>query len=227
MFNFFKKKPVGKPLDAPTEKTTLEAGELIKTNDDATFYKVTKPLNPFLEHGLHNSTLQIMFAEVYVQHDSSQIKKKECHEYEWFSQKVYFWNIKEKFEKKSLPADYKNFEPKYFILVGENQNISCSSEKVMPWFGFEGLGTRFYCEHNHQKLEVSELVNLGYFQQIKFVELNEINHEILKNREKCFYWIPDSSVTFKNNDFYLNNSKVTIDFIYSVGLLLIAERQSV
>jgi len=142
---------------------------------------------------------------------------------EWQNQIIYFWKATEKFEKKSLPANFKTFGQHYFVINKMPKELSVSTVTAIPWFGMEGGGKKFFFLKDGQDVSLKYLTEIGVLQYVKLINLTANNSTVLTDRNNYCFVMDENLVTFKNNNFIYKNKAVSIAKAYEVGGLKIIE----
>lgn len=130
----------------------------------------------------------------------------------------FFWTDNESFEKKSLPDYFQDFEKRKFIVKNLPKEISIAQGKAMPWFGKPGGGDKHFFKFNNNTITISEIQKLNLISYFEYLELDESNISILKDRDNYIYKL-DYSVVYENQEFYYGGIKTSLSELYHRKLL--------
>ena len=130
----------------------------------------------------------------------------------------FFWTENESFEKKSLPDYFQDFEKRTFIINNLPEEISIAQGKAIPWFGKPGGGDKYFFRFNDDTITISEIQKLNLISYFEYLELNEKNISILKDRNNYIFKL-DDSVVYENQEFYYDGIKTPLSELYHRELL--------
>ncbi len=115
--------------------------------------------------------LPLLNSQIFMHYDSGIKQKKDLQDQEWVNQHVFFWTAFEPFEKKSLPAQFKEYTHRYFILRKELPKlINIGVGQAMPWFGMPGNGDKYFLSSNNTQMPIKRLIDTGHFQYIELLD---------------------------------------------------------
>ena len=173
-----------------------------------------------LDELIEKSTIQIMTHQLFMHHIQSNLEFKP-NDQNWKNQEIYFWNADEKFEKKSLPPEFKSYEEHYFIVNEIPKELQLNSGSVMPWFGMEGNGTKFFFSLKNAEIPLRELAKKRVIQYVEISELSAENAAILKDRENYFWLMNTKVIEYENNSFQHKGKAISISHAFKIGGLQI------
>ncbi|GAB3636089.1 hypothetical protein GCM10027422_16790 [Hymenobacter arcticus] len=218
---FFAKLFDCKQPDANSEKTTetgrLEAGDSFVSAGDNYGFKISRPLTAAQKESVGKSTILLQASQLYMHYWTDKLVCQDPNDQEWQNKVMFFWRAEELFPKKSLPPVFETFAVKNFLFTGDTSRISLQVAQAMPWFGMPGLGEKYVCEIDSQKITIPELNKIGLVEYVEQVELTNENLGVLTDREAYFFLIDDRITPFQNGNFYLRGEVVAIDVAYSIG----------
>lgn len=202
-----------------TENKTvkLQKGDQFISTGDNVGFKIIRSLTDQQRELIDKSTIQLRTGQLFMHYWTDNLVCTDRNDPEWQNKVMFFWKAEESFPKKSLPSHFENMKVKYFLLAGDTSKVSFQVGQAMPWFGMPGLGEKYACEINGEKVTVPELNQLGLVDYIEMVELTETNFDILTKRGKYFFLIDDRITPFHNGSFYLQSKPISIDMAYSIG----------
>jgi len=216
LFGKKEQKPV--PKDDPyTQAMQMEPGDTLISSGGNTGYKALRELTDEQRQKIEQSTLQLMASQLYMHYYTPNLVCNNPDDPDWQNKVMFFWKAEEPFPKKSLPPEFETYLEKTFVFTGDTSDISVNVGKAMPWFGQPGLGEKFFCERNAQKITVPELHDLGIVEYLEPVELTDRNLNILTNMGEYFFLVDDRITPFREGNFYLDGRPISIDMAYSIG----------
>ena len=211
---FGKKQPEDKKT---TDNIQLKKNDKFISIGDNTGYKIIRDLTEEQKEKIEKSTILLRTGQLYMHYWTDNLICTDRDNPEWQNKVMYFWKAEEPFPKKSLPPHFEAFEKKYFLFGEDTSNISVEVGQAMPWFGMPGLGEKYICEINGEKVTIPELNKLGKVDYIEQIDLTNDNLEILTDKENYFFLIDERLTPFKNGNFYLNEKPIPISLAYSIG----------
>ena len=120
------------------------------------------------------------------------------------NQYVFFWSSTEKFEKKSLLPEFKDYQSKYFVIMKQSNLIKLSKMKVMPWFGMPGDGEKYFFSSNNTYLPLDRLFKAGH---LKYIKLLNKKHHIFYDLNNIYAVLDDKyKVEFPDKEIALNQA---------------------
>lgn len=179
---------------------------------DSTSSKETANLVELIE----KSTLQIMTHQLFMHHRKSDLLD-DPKDPAWQNQAIYFWHANEKFERKSLPPEFRAFEKHYFVVNGVPQGLQLNRAKAIPWFGMEGNGDKFFFVFNGQDIPLKELAAKNIIQYVLLPELSLENAAILNDRTNYFWLMDTEMIGFQNNNFQHKGKDISMTKAYELG----------
>ena len=163
----------------------------------------------------------IMDPEILMHYyDPKTVKNKQ--DPSWQNQGIYFWSNTEKFEKKSLPDHFLQFEKKTFLFEKGSEYVRIQSAKAIPWFGKPGGGIKNYFTFNNEQITIEEALDLKNIRYIKFVELTKDNLSILQDKAN-YVFVTDKNLSFKNTLPFYNEKPTSMAELYKTGRIKIVE----
>jgi hypothetical protein len=219
----------GKKTNADTSQQATETVQLqkddtfISTGDNIGF-KVVRPLTDEQKDKIDKSTILLRTGQLYMHYWTDGLICTDRNDPEWLNKVMYFWKAEEPFPKKALPPEFETFKTKHFLFGGDTSNIFLQVGQAMPWFGMPGLGEKYVCEMDGQKVTIPELNELGLVQYLEQVKLTADNLDVLTNREDYFFLIDNRITSFQNGSFYLKGKPISIDLAYSIGGIHIVKK---
>ncbi len=171
---------------------------------------------------INESILTFSLGVNFLMHYFNQKSIKNKQDPAWQNQGIFFWSIDEKFDNKSLPDDFLNYEEKYFMLNKLPEYIEIKSTRVIPWFGKEGGGTKHMFTYNNDAITIEEAFELKCLGYIEFIQLNQDNLSILQDRDN-YIFIADNHLSFNDSLPYYKNKVTSLSELYHSGKLKIAK----
>ncbi len=179
-------------------------------------------IDDVIDHALNASTLQFITHDLFMHYFDKQTKV-DPKDPSWLNQGVYFWRYDERFEKKSLPIEFKTFSKYTFYIKYIPEIFRISKSSVIPWFGMEGNGERFAFTKDDQFIALSHLFEVGVLQYFKFVSLDKENLSILQERAHYVFHFSPHVLTYKSGVFYYNEEQISVSAAYKRNLLTILQ----
>ena len=195
----------------------LQKGDQFISTGDNVGFKIIRPLTEQQKEQIDKSTISLRTGQLFMHYWTDGLVCTDRNDPEWQNKVMFFWKAEEPFPKKSLPPHFENMKIKYFLLAGDTSKVSFQVGQAIPWFGMPGLGEKHASEINGEKVTVPELNKLGLVEYVEFVELADINSDILTNRDEYFFLIDERITSFHNGILYLQDKQISIDMAYSIG----------
>ena len=189
--------------------------------------KIIKPISKEIAEKIRNSNIPILVSELYMHYWTENLTPSNPNDQNWQNQALFFWKAEEPFSKKSLPPVFENYQKKFFVFSTVPDNIIMHSGEVIPWFGMPGKGIKHYCEVNNKKVSFSQMSKDNVIQYILPVKLSESNLNILTDRENYVFICDQRFVTYKNNQFQVNEKIIPIELAYSIGGIHIVKKEQI
>jgi hypothetical protein len=213
----FGKKEVKTQSQEGTDTLRLQKGDVFIATGDHSGYKVIRQLTNEQRERIGKSTIQLMATQLYMHYWTDNLICEDPNDQEWQNKVMFFWKAEEPFPKKSLPPIFETFKTRNFVFVSNTLSISLQVGEAMPWFGMPGLGEKYACLINGQKITIPELNKLGAVEYVELVGLTANNLDILTNREQYFFLVDNRITPFQDGNFYLDGQPIPIDVAYSIG----------
>jgi len=175
-----------------------------------------------LVDALNSSTLQFMTHKLMM-HYYDKGTAVDPNDPAWLNQGVFFWNIDEKFERKSLPPEFKTYSKFPFFIKQIPEDIKISKSQAIPWFGMEGNGDKYCFVKEEKMLPIANANALGAIHYFKFKELTESNIDILQKRELYMLHFKEDSLKYDRGLFYVGTKQISIAKAYEEGLFKILQ----
>ncbi|MBO9202077.1 MULTISPECIES: glycohydrolase toxin TNT-related protein [Niastella] len=200
--------------------------EAEKTIDNDLGYGFIRKVTNEQRERLTQSTIPLMATQLYMHYWTDNLVCEDPNDQEWQNKVLFFWKAEEPFPKKSLPPVFETFASRNFVFVGDTSNISLQVGQAMPWFGMPGLGDKYACVVNGQKITIPELYKLGVVEYVEPVALTTDNLDILTNQDRYFFLIDDSITPFQGHSFYHKGKPIPIGVAYCMGGISILEKKN-
>ena len=215
---FGKKQTVDNSKDfTESDTVVLQKGDTFISTGDNYGYKIIRQLTEEQRKQIEKSTILLNTGQLYMHYWTDNLVCTDRNDQEWRNKVMYFWKAEEPFPKKSLPQEFEAFKTKHFLFDGDTSKISLLVGQAAPWFGMPGLGEKFSCEINGEKVTIPELNKLDLVEYIEHVELTNENFDILTNKDEYFFLVDERITPFQNGNFYLKDNIIPIDMAYSIG----------
>jgi hypothetical protein len=215
---FGKKQTVDNSKDfTESDTVVLQKGDTFISIGDNYGYKIIRQLTEEQRKQIEKSTILLNTGQLYMHYWTDNLVCTDRNDQEWRNKVMYFWKAEEPFPKKSLPQEFETFKTKNFLFEGDTSKISLLVGQAAPWFGMPGLGEKFSCEINGEKVTIPELNKLDLVEYIEHVELTNENFDILTNKDEYFFLVDERITPFQNGNFYLKENIIPIDMAYSIG----------
>ncbi len=183
--------------------------------------KESEQNNPKIDWHINESLLTFNTGDTYMHYFNKETEKNP-QDPAWQNQGIYFWSNNEKFEKKSLPDEFLQFEKRTFLIHQIPEYISVAMGKAMPWFGKPGGGDKYFFRYENNPISLEEAKKLNAILYFKFIEITEDNISVLNDRDNYIFHL-HKSVVYKEKEFYLENSKTSLSKLYHMGLLKVMQ----
>ncbi len=141
----------------------------------------------------------------------------------WQNQALYFWTKEEPFEKKSLPAEFKNYPTHFFIFNQVPSDLKLSAGEVMPWFGMPGKGTKYFVSSQGSPVPIKQLMEKGVLKKVDLVTLTNNNSSVLQDKQNHFFIMDQKQLQFQNGKFIHNNADILFSDAFEKGLLTLVK----
>jgi hypothetical protein len=187
-----------------------------ETQENSKHSEIRMDLSELIE----KSTIQIMTHQLFMHHQKNDLIDNP-NDPAWKNQAIYFWKGNEKFERKSLPPEFREYEKHYFIVNGVPKELQLNHGKAMPWFGMEGNGDKYFFSFNGAEVRLKELAVRNIIQYVQTPQLNMENVSILNDRENYFWLMDTEMIGYENNSFQYNGNPISISKAYELGGLRI------
>ncbi len=206
------------------ETVKLKKGDKFVSTGDNVGFKIIRDLSDEQKEKIEKSTILLRTGQLFMHYWTDNLICTDRNDPEWQHKVMFFWKAEEPFPKKSLPPIFETFNSKYFLFQGDTSKIVFQVGQATPWFGMPGLGEKYVCEINDEKVAIPELYKLGFIEYIEQVELTNNNFDILTDKENYFFLIDERLTPFRNGNFYLDGNPIPINIAYSVGGIHIVKK---
>ena len=182
-------------------------------------FKKKKQVQPdAISIAVNNSTLRMLTHQLFM-HYFDATMPVEPNNPEWQNQGIFFWNADERFERKSLPPNFKDLEEKYFIVNEVPVDVSVSKGTAIPWFGMPGGGDKYFFVKNDAHFPIKELIPSSAISYVELIKLNPSNLHVLNDRVNYSLLLDTEKVRYEphSDKFFLNGSETNLGGCYQGG----------
>lgn len=171
---------------------------------------------------VEKSPLQLMTHELFMHYMADNLVD-DPNNPAWQNQALYFWTKEEPFEKKSLPADFKNYPTHFFIFNQLPSDLKLSAGEVVPWFGMPGKGTKYFVSHQDNPVPIKLLMEKEIAKKVDLVTLSDNNSNVLQDKQNHFFIMDQKRLQFKNGKFIHDNKDILFSDAFEKGLLTLVK----
>ena len=179
-------------------------------------------MDKVLKDALNTSTLQFMTHKLFM-HYFDKNTKPNSSDPAWMNQGVFFWNLEEKFERKSLPPEFKNYSKYRFFIKSLPDSIKISKSQAIPWFGMEGNGDKYCFTKEENMVAISNIFSSGIINYFKTINVTNETINILQKREIYMFHFNPEDLDYQQGIFYRNNKPILIADAYHENLFSIIQ----
>jgi len=176
---------------------------------------ISTPSNKLDVH-IEKSTLQILTHQFFMHHQKESLRDNP-NDPAWQNQTIYFWKAKEKFERKSLPPEFRAYQKHFFIVIANPGGLQLHQSKAIPWFGMEGNGDKYFVSFNGAEITLKELEKRKLIQYVEIFKLTLENAAVLRDRENYFWLMDTERVSYANDNFQYEGKIVSISKAVELG----------
>lgn len=197
--------------------------ERVISVDGETMHKIEFPLTDRQKEEIEASTLGVVEGKIFMHYPSDDAGREGMDEQERLNREVFFWDVSETFEAKSLPDTFAESAAKLFILGKIPESLSLLSGTVMPWFGKPGGGTKYFFKEQETPVDLSMLAKNGSICYVKKIDVSELNEEMLHDGENYLIKYDQKALEFKQGRFHLDNKPIPMWLGFEMGRISVFE----
>lgn len=171
---------------------------------------------PKLEELIEKSTILILTHQLFMHHKVNNLVD-DPNNPAWKNQAIYFWNGNEKFERKSLPPEFRNYPKHYFIVNQAPKDLLLNKGQAMPWFGMEGHGDKYFFSQDGIEIRLDVLAKNNIVQYVEMPTLTIENTAMLNDKENYFWLMNTELISYQNNNFQHNGKTISITKAVEMG----------
>lgn len=174
-------------------------------------------MSPQLLQQIEQSPLQLMAYRLFMHYFSPEATPNPSDQ-AWKNQGIFFWDVDEPFERKSLPPVFQTYQKLFFYVQAEIPNVSVMQMTTIPWFGMPGGGTKYaFTLNEKQEIPLQELSKQGMIQYLQIFPINENTAHLLQKRGEYYFFMDVKKVQYKDRQFYFEGQAVEFSEAVRLG----------